>query len=260
MKYFKLVYLTAGLAAALWNAVPALAACENPVGGSEHSVGLPSPVYQGIATAFAESPVVMAQEAVLHRHAYCAVAYEPSVTRTSPACTTDALCVETFAVSLLFEGPLRSQPRTVSGTYRTYLSTTGSESAHFVADPLDTTTFGKTTQLNDADSGKVMAALAGFGLTDTTGLLGVDHLFAGEIRCDRAVAPEATAECAVTSGEKEFTASVEDAATLNDILLRAGALVDDGAVGVEKAAASLVTCSRVVYPGAIAHCSLLIEN
>ena len=256
---FQSTPLSIVLAAAFFlSLTPAMAAeCQNPVGGSEHSYGIPGPVTGAVIDAFNHSNPLQAQIQVVERHGFCSVYVQPDVELESHSCfgSGDENCTDTYRATKIF---IRnsSEERTISGTYT--ISSFGHP--HFNAEDLDLSDLGQTVTLSIPQSAMLMEGLSRAGITDDTGVMGMETLFAGRILCSQAVVLRPRPSCMLVNADKTTSLDLRTSAMMMRYLLNARAYIGPrNIIGSVNVGAALLTCTRVVYPGANAECTAVVE-
>lgn len=254
--------ILASIAAALAVSGTSLAA-NCPVGGSEHSVGDPGPGEVDLALdRFQESIEIEGERALVRRNGYCPEGYGPQVTLVEQTCDVDG-CTSDYDIEMRYVHPTTGHALAVSASLHVPSYDSGPFARGFFspgAFDVDALGLGTTVEASEAQSELLMGAIEAAGIQADQIVMGASNLVAGRLQCNRIVYPGATAQCKFTAGSEVLPVEDVDVADqLQDALLDLDAMQQPILLGNSRTNAALVRCSRGVYPGAKARCSLVIE-
>jgi hypothetical protein len=234
----------------------ASADCDGTVGGSEHSVGLPGPAGDNAIAAFNASNEIQARIALLERHDFCRTQWEPSVKLIMKGCPGQ-ICREVYEVSLPFRRSRVTAIRHVVGHYTLFAD----GEAQFESKPISLRGIGRLVKLDANQSDALLDAMLESGLENPNNGYGAVNRFLGQLTCSQAVVPNPVPGCSLVNADTTLEAPDHAAREMMGILLALRAFVGPAnIVGATNVGAALISCSRTVYPGARASCSLVIEN
>lgn len=220
------------------------AQCQIPVGGSENSVG--DGLYPLRAkSAFRKSATIKGQGDLLTRAGYCASTYLKA----------DSLGGNKFRVTQTFKKGFNNT-RTLSGEF-TWSEM--SDRGYFQATKLNLFGLGKEVTLDADTSDELMDAMSTAGLVPENMVMGHTTLVASALRCSTPVVPNPSASCRFTIPGETLPVDNGDTSATLDAMLRGLNAYDTQLIGAVNTTAAIVTCGRVVYPGARATCSIVVK-
>jgi hypothetical protein len=234
-----------------------LAECpQMPIGGSEHSFGVPGPVIGEAIDAYAESNEVQAQVELLKRHSYCPVTEQPEAVEVNENCDEAHECSYEITLKQNFQ-LRRSRPKTVIARYH---KDRGGR-VMIEVESMNLRGIGREVSLSQRLSQEVFAGLSAAGITDPRNVMGSMRLTVGRVLCSQAVVPHPVPSCTLINQDAELELDSETSKGLMRFLLSESAIVGPrNIVGAVNVGTALLTCESGVYPGAKASCTAVIEK
>lgn len=233
--------------------------CSPPAGGSEHSAGLP--FFDALAiSSFSSDIQIKAERSLLTRQGFCPTSL--IITEEDPAgCQDAALCLAKITAKESWSSGAESIWLEGQVTIETATDGTGA-AASFINGNFNAERFGRLVVLTPETSQDIWNKMIELGVERLNPrVLGNGTFFAPRVLCSAPVAPTPIPACLFDLESHNAGIDATTSANLHAEFINLQAFEGPERIfGSVNTGLSLVSCSRIVYPGATPECVGLIEN
>jgi hypothetical protein len=227
-----------------------------PIGGSEHSFGVPGPIVGEALDAFESSNEVQAQVKLLERHGFCPSSERPEIVEMEESCREESSC--SYVISMKQDFKRRAAR---SKSIVAIFSKSSDGRVMVESEPLNLRGIGQEVVLPVGLSQSVFEGLSAAGIIDPRGVMGSMRLTVGQVICSQPVVPNPVPSCILINHDQSLDLDTEPAGGLMKFLLAKRAFVGPrNIVGAVNVGAALLACESGVYPGAKASCTAVVEK